>query len=95
MTESEIQEFKGALQNKLSTLGPKKIKGLTKVEVINIVFEENTWEGYPGSMDITIYTEFDSKNGYDMTWNSKIKNFTRNLASVLLQNDTRIYVFFH
>ena len=95
MTESEIQEFKETLQNKLNALAPKKIKGLTKVEVIGIFFEESTWEGYPGMMDITIDTDFDWKNGYDITRNSKIKNFTKNLASVLLQNDTNIYVYFY
>ena len=96
MTESEIQKFKETLQNKLSTLAPKKIKGITKVEVIDVVFEENNWEGYPGSMDITIEAEYNHTNisAYDTQWITKIKKFTTNLTTALLQNDTRIYVFF-
>jgi hypothetical protein len=96
MTESEIQKFKETLQNKLSTLAPKKIKGTTKVEVIDVVFEENSLEGYPGSMDITIEVEYDHTDisPYDTQWITKIKKFTKNLTTALLQNDTRVYVFF-
>lgn len=94
MTESDIEKFKKTLQNKLNILGPKKIKGLTKLEVIDVGFEKSTWEGHPGSMDITIDPEFDFKDGYDTTWHSRTQSFTRNLASALLQNETRIYVFF-
>ena len=96
MTESEIREFKKKLQNKLNTLAPKKIKGMTKVEVIDVVFEENIFEGYPGTMDIVIDPEYDYSDvsAYDTKWISKIKNFTTNTATALLQNDTRVYIYF-
>lgn len=96
MTESEIKKFKETLQNKLNTLVPKKIKGIIKVDVVSVTFEENSLEGYPGSMDIVIDPEYDYSDvsAYDSKWISKIRNFTKNMATALLQNDTRVYIYF-
>ena len=96
MTKSEIEEFKEMLQNKLNTLAPKKIKGITKVDIINVTFEENIFEGYPGTMDIVIDPEYDYDNifDYDPHWISKLKQFTTYLTTALLQDDTRVYVYF-
>lgn len=97
MTESEIQEFREKLQTKLNTLAPKKIKGITKVDIINVTFEENTWVGYPGNIEIVIHPEFDyadTYNPFDTQWISKIQSFTKNLTTALLHNETRVYVYF-
>lgn len=96
MTESEIQEFREKLQTKLNTLAPKKIKGIIKVDVVSVTFEENFLKGYPGSMDILIDPEYDYDNifDYDPYWISKLKKFTTYLTTALLQDDTRVYVYF-
>lgn len=96
MTESEIQEFREKLQTKLNTLAPKKIKGIIKVDVFSVTFEENFLKGYPGSMDILIDPEYDYDNifDYDPHWISKLKQFTTYLTTALLQDDTRVYVYF-
>lgn len=96
MTESEIKKFKETLQNKLNTLAPKKIKGIIKVDVISVTFEENMLEGYPGSMDILIDPKYDYTNisAYNNKWISKLKQFTTNLSTALLQDNTRVYVYF-
>lgn len=96
MTESEIEKFKEMLQNKLNTLASKKIKGIIKVDVVSVTFEENFLIGYPGSMDILIDPEYDYTNlsAYNNQWISKLKQFTTNLATALLQDNTRVYVYF-
>ena len=96
MTESEIEEFKEMLQNKLNTLAPKKIKGIIKVDVISVTFQEIFLKNFPGSKDILIDPEYDYDNisDYDSHWISKLKQFTTNLSTALLQDDTRVYVYF-
>ena len=94
MIESEIEEFKEMLQNKLNTLAPKKIKGIIKVDVISVTFEENFLQDYPGTMDILINPEYDYTNLILNQWISKLKQFTTNLATALLQDNTRVYVYF-
>ena len=96
MTESEIEEFKEMLQNKLNTLASKKIKGIIKVDVISVTFEENFFKDYPGIMDIWIDPKYDYTNlsAYNNQWTSKLKQFTTNLSTALLQDNTRVYVYF-
>ena len=96
MTENEINELKEFLQKKISILGPKKIKGLIKVEIVDVTFTPSYFKDDGGSLDITIEADFDNDNIVDFSVISdrvrKTGNFVRNLVSAVEPNK-KCYVF--
>ena len=96
MTENEINELKEFLQKKINILGPKKIKGLIKVEIVDIIFKSGYFNDDGGSLEITVDADFDLSNIENLSVISdnirKTSNFIKNLAYTVEPN-RRCYVF--
>jgi len=96
MTENEINELKEFLQKKINILGPKKIKGLIKVEIVDIIFKSGYFNDDAGSLEITVDADFDLSNIENLSVISdnirKTSNFIKNLAYTVEPN-RRCYVF--
>jgi hypothetical protein len=95
MTDNEINELKEFLQKKINILGPKKIKGLIKADIVDITFISGFFDDDGGSLEITVDADFDNNIGNLSVISDRIRktsNFIKNLVSAVEPNK-RCYVF--
>jgi len=96
MTENEINELKEFLQKKIDILGPKKIKGLINLQIVDIKFKPGFFDGDGGSLEITVDADFNLNDIENLSVISvmirKTSNFIKNLAYTVEPTRT-CYVF--